>query len=153
MVTLVRMTQPELDEYLKTAIQTLADELMRANNWSADQSMSASLQSFNSLLPGRRVDSPNQSLRTIVADGNKVGSLWFGVRGKNESFLYDILIFPSCRNKGYGQAAMRAMEDELRKMGITSVALNVFAHNSTASEMYRKLGYTPVAIKMIKRLS
>jgi len=152
MVTLVKMTQPELDEYLQTAIQTLADDLMHANGWSAERSMASSLQSFNALLPDRLVDSPNQFLRTIVADGKKVGILWFGIRAENEAFVWDILIHPLHRNRGFGRAAMRAMEDELRKMSVGSVILNVFAHNSPALKMYATLGYTPVATKMIKRL-
>lgn len=72
MVTLVKMTQPELAEYLETAIQSLADELMQANSWSPKQSMAASLHSFNTLLPDGVVDSPNQFLWTILADGKKL---------------------------------------------------------------------------------
>jgi len=78
---------------------------------------------------------------------------WFGVRGKKETVVWDILIHPWHRNKGYGKAAMMAMEDELRMMNINSIVLNVFAHNSIASTMYLKLGFTPVSTKMSKRLS
>ena len=46
MVNLVQMSQSELDEYLQQAIQTLADELMKVNGWSAEQSLKASVQSF-----------------------------------------------------------------------------------------------------------
>lgn len=152
MVTLVAMTQEELDKYLETSIQALAAELMRANGWTSPQSLAASLKSFNALLPDRIVDSPNQFLRTICANGQKVGILWFGIRDEKEAIVWDILIHPSHRRKGYGRAAMVAMEEELRIMNINSVVLNVFAHNSIASTMYLKLGYTPVSTKMSKRM-
>ena len=152
MVTLVKMNQAELDEYLQTAIRALADELMRSNGWSAEQSMKASRQSFHSLLPGSLVDTPNQFLRTIHADGKSVGILWFGVRGEKEAVVWDILVYPPYRNRGHGKAALQAMEHELRKMTIRSVVLNVFAHNSTAFRMYSTLGYEPVATKMRKQL-
>ncbi len=102
MVTLLKMTQPELDEYLQTAIHTLADELMRAHGWSSERSKASSIQFFDALLPHRLVDTPNQFLRTIIANGTKVGVLWFGVRAGNEAVVWDILICPSQRNRGYG---------------------------------------------------
>lgn len=49
MVTLVKMTQGELDEYLQTAIQSLADELANANGWPSEQSLTAARQSFDSV--------------------------------------------------------------------------------------------------------
>jgi len=114
--------------------------------------MAESLRSFNALLPDRIVDSPNQCLRTILADGKKVGNLWFGVRDKNEAVVWDIVVTPEYRNRGFGSAAMVAMEEELRSMEITNIVLNVFAHNSTAAKMYSQLGYRPVSTKMRKQL-
>jgi len=135
MVTLLKVSQVELAEYLETSIQALANELMRANGWSPEQSMAASLQSFNMLLPDRIVDSPNQFLRTIVADGKKVGILWFGLRGEREAVVWDILIDPPYRSRGCGKAAMMVMEDELRKMKISSVILNVFQRVPALSDL------------------
>ena len=153
MVTLVKMTQAELELYLGTAVQRLADELMRANQWSRERSMTASLQSFDALLPNRVVDSPNQFLWTICADGANIGVLWFGIRGENEAVVWDIFIDPPGRNRGYGTEALAAMEQELRKLNATSVTLSVFAGDSIASRMYRKLGYAPVSTRMGKPLN
>jgi ribosomal protein S18 acetylase RimI-like enzyme len=152
MVTLLKMTQIELDEYLKHAIPSLAEELMRANGWSAERSLAASLQSFDTALPGRAVDSPKQFLRTILADEQKVGILWYGIRGQQEAFVWDLLIYPQLRNRGFGREALKAMEQELREMKVESVALNVFAHNSAAARLYSNLGYAPVSTRMSKRL-
>lgn len=152
MVTLVKMTQTELDEYLGKAIQSLADELMKANDWPPEQSLEASLQSFHTLLPDRLVESPNQFLRTISAGETKVGVLWYGIRGPQEAIVWDLLIYPSYRNRGYRTEAMGAMEQELRRMNICRITLNVFAHNSIAARMYSRLGYAPVSTRMSKQL-
>jgi ribosomal protein S18 acetylase RimI-like enzyme len=140
MVALVEMTQEELDEYLEQAIQGLADELMQANAWSAEQSLTAAVQSFDTALPGRVVGSANQFLRTIIADGQKVGVLWYGLRGEREAFVWDLVIYPTWRNQGFAKSAMLAMEQELRTMQVTRITLNVFAHNSVATRLYSTMG-------------
>jgi ribosomal protein S18 acetylase RimI-like enzyme len=140
MVALVEMTQEELDEYLEHAIQGLADELMQANAWSAEQSLTAAVQSFDTALPGRVVGSANQFLRTIIADGQKVGVLWYGLRGEREAFVWDLVIYPTWRNQGFAKSAMLAMEQELRTMQVTRITLNVFAHNSVATRLYSTMG-------------
>ena len=153
MVALVEMTQEELDEYLEHAIQGLADELMQANAWSAEQSLTAAVQSFDTALPGRVVGSANQFLRTIIADGQKVGVLWYGLRGEREAFVWDLVIYPTWRNQGFAKSAMLAMEHELQTMQVTRITLNVFAHNSVATLLYSTMGYRALAIRMAKELT
>jgi ribosomal protein S18 acetylase RimI-like enzyme len=153
MVVLVEMTQEELNKYLEHAIQGLADELMQANAWSAEQSLAAAEQSFDTALPGRIVGSPNQFLRTIVADQQKVGVLWYGLRGDREAFVWDLVIHPIWRNQGLAKSAMLAMEQELRTMQVTRITLNVFAHNSVAMRLYSTMGYRALAIRMAKELT
>ena len=153
MVALVEMKQEELDEYLEQAIQGLADELMQANAWSAEQSFAAAVQSFDTALPGRVVGSANQFLRTIIADGQKVGVLWYGLRGEREAFVWDLVIYPTWRNQGFAKSAMLAMEHELQTMQVTRITLNVFAHNSVATLLYSTMGYRALAIRMAKGLT
>ena len=153
MVALVEMKQEELDEYLEQAIQGLADELMQANAWSAEQSLTAAVQSFDTALPGRVVGSANQFLRTIIADGQKVGVLWYGLRGEREAFVWDLVIYPTWRNQGFAKSAMLAMEHELQTMQVTRITLNVFAHNSVATLLYSTMGYRALAIRMAKGLT
>jgi ribosomal protein S18 acetylase RimI-like enzyme len=153
MVALVEMAQEELDEYLEHAIQGLADELMQANAWSAEQSLAAAVQSFDTALPGRVVGSANQFLRTIIADGRKVGVLWYGLRGEREAFVWDLVIYPTWRNQGFAKSAMLAMEQELRTMQVTRITLNVFAHNSVATRLYSTMGYRALALRMAKELT
>ncbi|WP_416383633.1 GNAT family N-acetyltransferase [Planococcus maritimus] len=56
------------------------------------------------------------------------------------------------RRKGIAAAALRKLEEEMRKCGITSMALNVFGTNPNAYELYEKLGYRVQSTSMGKRL-
>jgi ribosomal protein S18 acetylase RimI-like enzyme len=91
-------------------------------------------------------------LRTIVADGQKVGVLWYGLRSKQEAFVWDILIYPTFRKQGFGKEAMLAMEQELREMQMTRINLNVFSHNALATNLYSTIGYRAVSTRMVKAL-
>ena len=52
--------------------------------------------------------------------GEAVGRLWFAERelhGRAYVYLYDITVLPDARGRGYGRAAMLALEDEARRLG------------------------------------
>jgi ribosomal protein S18 acetylase RimI-like enzyme len=82
-----------------------------------------------------------------------VGVIWYGLRGKQEAFVWDILVYPPYRQQGYGKEALVAMELDLRQMQILQVHLNVFPHNLTAARLYSTLGYRAVATRMAKALA
>lgn len=91
-------------------------------------------------------------LWAVEDDGRKVGTVFLGLRG-GEAWLYDITIEAGERGRGYGRAAMLALEDELRALGHESVALNVWGGNEVARGLYRSLGYAEQSVHMRKRLS
>ena len=47
---------------------------------------------------------------------------------------------------------MRSLEDEVRRLGDSSIGLHVFGHNAPARRLYEKLGYSETHINMVKRL-
>ncbi len=109
--------------------------------------------SFDSLLPEGRPDAKNQFLYSIVNDEFQIGVLWFGVRresGRDEAYVWDLLIYPPYRGKGFGKLAMLELEKIVRELGLASISLNVFGHNERARHMYVSLGYKTVAIRMRK---
>jgi ribosomal protein S18 acetylase RimI-like enzyme len=87
----------------------------------------------------------------VEADGRPVGSVFLGLRGA-DAWLYDITIHEPERGRGYGRAAMLALEEELRVLGHDSVALNVWGGNEVARGLYRSLGYLEESVHMRKRL-
>ena len=87
--------------------------------------------------------------------GGRVGEtagrhVFVGIRG-GEAWLYDITIDPDERGKGFGRAAMVALESELRSLGHVTVTLNVWGGNVIARGLYTSLGYVEESVHMRKR--
>jgi ribosomal protein S18 acetylase RimI-like enzyme len=87
----------------------------------------------------------------VEDDGRRVGTVFLGLRGGG-AWLYDITIDGDERGRGYGRAAMVALEDEVRALGHDSVALNVWGGNAVARGLYRSLGYIEESVHMRKRI-
>ena len=87
----------------------------------------------------------------VEDDGRVVGTVFVGIRDGG-SWLYDITIAEPERGKGYGRAAMTALEDEVRALGHTTIGLNVWGNNEVARGLYRSLGWAEESVHMRKRL-
>jgi ribosomal protein S18 acetylase RimI-like enzyme len=91
--------------------------------------------------------------KVISEQDGPVGDLWVFVEpAKRRAFIYDIAMNEQYRGKGYGKAAMLAVESAVRPMGAAHLDLNVFGYNTTARRLYEGLGYEPIAIHMRKVL-
>jgi ribosomal protein S18 acetylase RimI-like enzyme len=150
------MSQTEFEAYLPFAVQDYAQEHVRAGNWSAEKALQLAQESFDGLLPDGPA-TPNQFLFTIEDEtlGEKVGMLWFAVEereGGPRAFLYDFRIDEAYRRRGYGTQALQALEAKVRELGLTRITLHVFGHNRAAREMYAKLGYEIVDLRLSKTL-
>ncbi len=92
----------------------------------------------------------------VMADGEPVGAVWIGpnpqVPDGRSWWVYDIGIAEEHRRKGYGRAAMLLAEEEVRKLGGTSLGLNVFGFNTDARSLYESLGFETVSLQLRKRL-
>jgi GNAT superfamily N-acetyltransferase len=89
---------------------------------------------------------------SIEADGRPVGTIFLGLRAEGP-WLYDITIDEAERGKGYGRAAMLALEEEARRLGHDGIGLNVWGGNDVARGLYRSLGYVEQSVHMRKPLS
>jgi ribosomal protein S18 acetylase RimI-like enzyme len=87
----------------------------------------------------------------VEVDGHRVGSVFLGVRDGG-AWLYDITIAKGERGRGYGRAAMTALEDEVRRLGYDKVGLNVWGGNEVARGLYRSLGWAEESVHMRKSL-
>jgi len=67
----------------------------------------------------------------VEEEGRVVGTVFVGVRDGG-AWLYDITIAADERGKGYGRAAMTALEDEVRALGYDTIGLNVWGGNDVA---------------------
>ena len=101
----------------------------------------------------------------IFDDSTLIGVLRYGLFWDNIPYLNLIHFEESYRKKGFGQAAMKYWEDEMRKYGHT-VVLTSTQSDEGSQHFYRKLGYKdagcllldvppyvqPLEIIMIKKL-
>lgn len=155
MVTLVPMTQVELDAYLESSIREYADEHVLAGNWDADTALERSQDEFAKLLP-QGVSTPKQYIFAICDElGNKIGMIWFADQRDTPdkaAFIYDFVIQETYRGRGYGAPAMRALEEQVRAIGIHKISLHVFGANKVARGLYEKMGYEVTNVLMSKNL-
>jgi ribosomal protein S18 acetylase RimI-like enzyme len=153
-VTLRPMTQDEFDTYRDRLIREYAADHVAAGNWSEDESLQRATDQFNDLLPDGTETDGQELYTALDADGNAIGLLWLDPHGRpGGAWIYDIEVSAEHRGKGYGRALLQAGEDEARRLGVSSIGLNVFGHNDVARSLYESAGYRPTAIQMRKDLS
>ena len=157
MVRLVPMTEDEYRDYMSSAVGEYAQEVAQANDWPIERALQVAEEQFRELLP--------QGLSTLhhrflvieesAPPAGRVGMLWFAVEHKGpkpHAFLYDFRIDEAFRRRGYGTQALQALEVQVRKLGLDTITLHVFGHNSAARALYKKMGYAEVDLIMSKML-
>ncbi|MHB1294658.1 MAG: GNAT family N-acetyltransferase [Anaerolineae bacterium] len=144
--------------YRAEAVRNYAAEKVRAGNWAAEDALAHADADFTQLLP-LGIDTPGHLLYAIeeAASHTQVGVLWVsGVRqgsGPAMAFVYDFVIYADYRRRGYGEAALHALESVVRGMGLETIGLHVFGHNHAARKLYEKLGYQVTNLNMAKRIA
>src|SRR5438094_4746017 len=129
MVRLVPMNESEFHAYRKDAIAQSACEHIKADQWTPGEALKLAEQEFLHRLP-EGLASPKQYLLKIEDElfGMQVGVLWFTVRDEGvgpHAFVYDVRIFEEFRRRHYGTSAFCALEAHARKLGLTSICLQV----------------------------
>ena len=156
MVRLVPMTPLEFARYLETAIRDYADAHLKSGDCEADEALALAQADYDSLLPDG-LSTPNHHLFSVFAEGAEpIGLIWYEARdreGRKSAFIYDFIIRPELRGKGYGAATLRALEARLREGGVRRVNLNVMGWNVKARELYEREGFTIAGIGMTKMLA
>ncbi len=155
MVTLEPMNPEAWDAWHDSSVRGYALEKVRAGTWTADEAQARSEAEFAGLLPDG-LATPGHQLRSIVTEsGEVVGTLWFAPQdeiGSGECFIYDIVIHEDARGRGYGRAALAALEPLARSLGYDRIGLHVFGDNHVARELYRTSGYVETDVTMRKAL-
>ena len=149
------MTAEQYRRWLPASIADYAMENVVSGRWSRDEALERSREEFDKLLP-RGLDTPEHILWSITrtSDKESVGVLWIQAIKKPTPhvFIFNIEIYEAFRRRGYAEQAMKKLEDEARRMGLHSIRLHVFGHNTAARPLYEKLGYVATNINMAKEL-
>lgn len=84
-----------------------------------------------------------------------VGYLWIGHDSSGDDtswWVWDVVVEPEHRGRGYGRAAMQLAEGHARAEGARTLGLSVFGFNAVARGMYESAGYETTSVKMRKQL-
>jgi ribosomal protein S18 acetylase RimI-like enzyme len=149
------MADAEYEAWLAEAIPGYAADKVASGQWSQEEALDRSRRGYEELLP-LGLKTPENFLYTITDDETSpVGVLWFAIKVRFSAriaYVFDIAISPTRQRQGHAYRAFQALEEEVRKLGLTGVALHVFGHNTAAQALYAKLGYKPTNISLFKRV-
>lgn len=138
MVRLLPMTESEFEIYLEKAIPEYAADKARAGDWSEDEALECSRQSYAALLP-QGVNTENNYLYRVQVEesGEKIGVIWMKHEAlRRQGFIFDIVLDEAQRGKGYEKQTMLALEGVAQGMGLDALALHVFSYNTPAMKLY-----------------
>ncbi len=147
------MTRPEYAAWLAATIPAYAADKVASGQWAEDAALELSTKEYGELLP-QGPETPENHLFTILDEkATPVGVLWFAVKTKFDAriaFVFDVTVLEGRRRQGHAKRALIALEEEVRKLGLSGIALHVFGHNTGAQALYAKLGYQPTNISLFK---
>jgi len=151
------MSEEQYDAFMELSARDQLEGHVREGRWRADEAEANMARMVAQFLP-QGLATPGHVFWVIEEEGSgaQVGALWVALAeeaGTRQFFVMDIQIYEPYRRRGYGTQAFQAMEETAREMGVTSIALHVFADNHPARDMYRKLGYTGTDTEMAKAIS
>lgn len=157
MIHLVPMNQEQYEALMKLSERDQIEGHVREGRWRPEEAEANMARLKAQFLP-QGLATPNHFFWAVVdADsGAEVGGLWVALAeedGQRQFFVFEIQVYESYRRRGYGTQAFLAMEEKAREMGVTSIALHVFADNHPARAMYQKLGYAGTDTQMVKVIS
>ena len=144
------MTPEEYDAYARYAEEDYAQEIHRSGLADLDAARKRAADTFAELLPDG-LDSPRMHLWTAVVDDKPVGMGWIELRegpAATSAYVFNVELREQARGRGLGRQLMLALHEEARRLGATSVGLNVFGHNTVARTLYESLGYVVTAQNM-----
>lgn len=131
-----------------------ARQLIEAEGWWHGEAEERAAREIDELLP-RGPGTKGAILRTVLADGVPVGWLWAGLPAPDRpgmGWLNRIDIDERHRSRGYGRAAIAAVEADLLRRGVPWLGLHVQGDNVGARRLCERLGYAVFAQQMAKDL-
>lgn len=104
------------------------------------------------------LETPDHHIFEIFAavEQEPVGYVWVAAIPSGTAkvaFVVQLKIHPKSQRQGHGLAALRFVEQRARQLGLSGMALQVFAPNPGAQALYESVGYKISSFNMIKPFS
>jgi ribosomal protein S18 acetylase RimI-like enzyme len=149
------MTDADCEAFVATAIPAYAADKVMSGQWTKEESLELSRSAITELLPQGRLTPDNFLFNVLDEQARPVGTLWIAAKeqaGQRIAYICELRIRPEYRRQGQATRALKAAEDEARRLGLCGIGLHVFGHNASARALYEKLGYRSTNISMFKPL-
>jgi ribosomal protein S18 acetylase RimI-like enzyme len=154
MITLVPLDADGFTEFIEQAMAEYAAEHVAIGRLKPEEAPAQVRRETAQLLP-QGIATPGHSFYVLSAAGEAAGYLWLASQERGSlkvAYVYQIVVKPLHRRRGYAREALRQAEVLAREQGHEVMALNVFAHNEGAQALYRSLGYAVTNLNMAKSL-
>lgn len=137
------MTQEKFDQYKEWSVADYAEDLIKSGIATKENAFRESIDEFAEILPNGMQTIDSFLYMIVNMEGEEIGLIWYGrdCRSENTAFVFDFLINPEHRRKGFGTEALRLVEEEAKAGGYKKIGLNVFKFNTAAYALYQKMGY------------
>ncbi|MER3384222.1 GNAT family N-acetyltransferase [Pectobacterium aroidearum] len=153
MVNLTDMAEGDYPEYRQFFILEYAQDLQASRGYDAEKARAIATQSIDIALP-QSVHTAANKLWCIHSAENEdavIGYLWVILK-ENAAWVSDFCLLPAWRGRGFGKAALAAMDAALVALGIGEIGLRVAVHNPVARALYEKSGFQITGFNMHKHL-
>ncbi len=151
-VTLRPMRADEFPAYHDYFIVDYGEEIAANYGYTLEKSVTIAREELADDLP-QTVNTPHHTLLCIEKEGATVGYLWYNVLDAGKTiFILDFVIFELLRRRGYGKAAMLALETVFSQRGGEQIKLRVACHNKRALQLYEAIGFNITGYNMIKHI-
>lgn len=154
MIELLPMIATEFEAFMQVSMADHAAGQVKAGAWEVEAAEANIARLRARFLPQGLETLGHRFFNIRESEVDRVvGGLWYMLdEGERQIFVMDIQVDPDCRRQGYGQGAFLAMEAQARQLGVETIRLHVFDHNTPARRMYEKLGYVGEGDQMQKRV-
>jgi Acetyltransferases len=150
----IRLARPsELDQILALFPRLASFEIpvwrRREDLWEGDVPMLKAWAAgeLSSLVVIVAVDSSEKVLGVITASMREEL-----LSHQPSAHIEDLAVAEGYEGQGIGGSLIRALEDEVRARGATSISLHVFAKNTRARALYKRYGFDEELIRAFKPL-
>lgn len=155
MAILVTMRPEYFGPFSERTIAGYAHENIASFRWNESTATVRAHEQFRELLP-QGLDTPGHYLREILdrTEGKTIGDLWFGIARSpraGSAHLYDLHFDEGYGGEQHARATLRLLEASCRELGVGSIGLQIFAHDTMAQVLYGSLGFIVTSFNMSKR--
>ncbi len=153
-IELVSIATERFPAWLERSREEYTADLI-ATGENPEQARLHATESLSRAFPENAPTADNAVLDLVDESGNAVGYLWVGRDNSDDAsswWVWDVVVYPEHRGKGFGREAMLLAEGYARDRGAQTLGLSVFGFNAAARALYDSLGYETTSVKMRKRL-